>query len=178
MLAYAGIGTRTIDEKEEKLIGKIAAQLSKKFVCYSGNADGSDQAFQRGSGGKCVLYLPWIGFEAENYDYMHALDHFDLGKSVEGHASVKEFHPNKNLKYGQRMMMARNYHQIMGYKNYPRVSFVVFCADEDEKGNVEGGTGQAIRIARAKNIPTVNIRLPGWKDKLTEITKSLAEKSK
>ncbi len=175
MQAYAGIGTREITEKEEKLIEKIAGQLSKKFICYSGNAPGSDQAFQRGSKGKCVLYLPWNGFESEHYDYIHALDYFDLGKSIEGLNSINEFHPNKNLKYGQKMMMARNYHQIMGYKKYPKVSFVVFCANEDEKGNVEGGTGQAIRIAKAKNIVTINIRKDGWKDKLTEITKSLSE---
>lgn len=176
MISYAGIGSRTISEKEVKLIEKIADQLSKKFVCYSGNADGSDQAFQRGSKGKCVLFLPWIGFEADNYNYMNALDYYDLGKSPEGMESIKEFHPNPNMKYGAKMMMARNYHQVMGYKKYPKVSFVVYCADEDEKGNVDGGTGQAVRIARKHSIPTVNIRQKDWKTKLAEIVKSLKEK--
>ncbi len=176
--AFAGVGSRTITEKEEKLIERIARQLSKKFVCYSGNAPGADQAFQRGSDGRCVLYLPWMGFESEAYPYINALDVFDLGKSPEGMQSVKDFHPNPNLKYGAKMMMARNYHQIMGYKTYPKVSFVVFCADEDEKGNVSGGTGQAVRIARAKGIPTINIRLPGWKEKLTALLKTLSEKNK
>lgn len=177
MLTYAGVGSRSITEKEAICIEKIANKLSKKFVLFSGNAPGADQSFQIGSNGNCVLFLPWAGFEEQNFDFLKVLDVFDLGKSGEGMESVGKFHPNKNLTYGQKLMMSRNYHQIMGYKKYTKVSFVVFCANEDEKGNVDGGTGQAIRIARSQNIPTINIRISGWQKKLTEILKSLKEKS-
>lgn len=177
MQTYAGIGSRSITDKESKTIEKIASKLSKNFVLFSGNAQGSDQSFQSGSNGNCVLFLPWAGFEEQNFDFLKVLDVFDLGKSPEGMESVRKYHPNKNLTYGQKLMMSRNYHQIIGYKKYPKVSFVVYCANEDEKGNIEGGTGQAIRIARAHNIPTINIRISGWQKKLTEILKLLKEKA-
>lgn len=177
MQTYAGIGSRSITDKESKIIEKISKKLSKNFVLFSGNACGSDQAFQTGSNGNCVLFLPWAGFEKQNFDFLKVLDVFDLGKSREGMESVEKFHPNKNLTYGQKLMMSRNFHQIMGYKKYPKVSFVVYCANEDEKGNIDGGTGQAIRIARSQNIPAINIRISGWQKKLTEIAKSLKEKS-
>lgn len=177
MQTYSGIGSRSITDKESKTIEKIANKLSKNFVLFSGNAPGADQSFQTGSKGNCVLFLPWAGFEEQNLDFRKVLDVFDLGKSREGMESVGKFHPNKNLTYGQKLMMSRNYHQIMGYKKYPKVSFVVCCANEDEKGNVEGGTGQACRIAKSENIPIINIRIPGWQKKLTEILKSLKEKS-
>ena len=176
MLAYAGIGSRDITSKEEKLILKIADQLSKKFICYSGNAPGSDQAFQNGSNSKCVIFLPWTTFESDKYDFLKALDVFDVGKNRTGLDSISKYHPNPNLKYGVRMLMSRNYFQINGYQKYPRVSFIVCCASEDNEGNVLGGTGFACRIAKDLNIPIINVRYKGWRQKLTDVIKKLPKK--
>ena len=56
MKYYAGIGTREITDKETTLILNLAKLMAKKdWVVYSGNADGSDITFQKGSDGKCVL---------------------------------------------------------------------------------------------------------------------------
>ena len=176
MISYAGIGSREITDKEKKTIEKVADKLSKNFILFSGNAPGSDQAFQRGSHGNCVIYLPWASFESDKYEFAKALAVYDLGKSPEGNASISKYHPNPNLKYTSKLFMSRNYHQIMGYLHYPKVSFVVCCADEDEDGNILGGTGFACRLAKDLNIPIINIRSKGWQDKLNKIAKQFGDK--
>ncbi len=73
-------------------------------------------------------------------------------------------------------MMARNWHQIVGYDSYPPVSFVVCCANESN-GEVIGGTGQACRIAKDFNIPIFNIR-NGWdnqKEAFSALVKGLVK---
>ena len=71
--------------------------------------------------------------------------------------------------------MCRNTHQILGYKEFPRVSFVVYCANES-CGIVSGGTSQAVKIARDMGIPTFNIRL-NEANKLSSYLKGLNENS-
>ena len=170
MLSYAGIGSRSITPLEQNRISHIATKLSKHFVLYSGNADGADIAFQKGSQGQCVLMLPWAGFNKQNYDMTHCLESFVVGNTTEALQSVKDFHPNPGpLSRGVRCLMARNYHQVFGVGKYPKVSFVVCCADEDKKGNVKGGTGQAVRLAISESIPVINIRSPYWRHQLRSV---------
>lgn len=139
------------------------------WILYSGNAGGSDIAFQEGSGGKCVIMLPWDGFNIDEYDYEFSRDHFVLGYSNDGRRSVDKYHPNPSaLSNGAKMLMSRNYHQIFGYRSYPRSSLVICCATE-RNGKVQGGTGQAVRMAEDYNIPIINIRNNGWKRKFMEI---------
>jgi len=165
MIAYAGIGSRKISSEEEQLIIKIATKLSTAgIVVYSGNAEGSDISFQKGSGGKCVLLLPWKMFNTKRYDVAQSIANIDVGETSEGKLSISKYHPNPSaLSFGGRCMMARNWHQIMGYEEYPKVSFVVCCAGRDYDGNIVGGTGQACRIAEEHGIPIFNIRDKDWR---------------
>jgi hypothetical protein len=172
MIAYAGIGSRTITETEQKQIHKIAKSFAEKdYIVYSGNAEGADIAFQTGSQGKCVLLVPWKNFNKDKYDHSKSLAKFDVGDTVDGNSSTDKFHPNpKSLSQGGRRMMSRNWHQIVGYDQYPKVSFVMCCADQDENG-IFGGTGQACRIAKSMNIPIFNIRTLTWIDDLVKFLK-------
>lgn len=165
MKSYAGIGTRDISDDEYDKIITIAKIMNKKdYILYSGNANGSDIAFQEGSNGKCVIMLPWNKFNIDEYDYTFSRDYFDVGKTKNGLDSVDKFHPAPDkLSYGARSLMARNYHQIFGYKGYPRVDIVICCANI-KFGNVIGGTGQAVRIANHYKIPVINIRDKNWQD--------------
>lgn len=160
MLCYAGIGNRTITKIESELIIEIAKELaSKEAIVYSGNAKGSDIAFQTGSNGKCVLMLPWKNFNAKEYDVSKSLAFFDVGSTEEGNDSVDKFHPSpQRLSRDSKRLIARNYHQVSGYANYPEVAFVACCADETADGEVLGGTGQACRIAKHNGIPVFNLR--------------------
>jgi hypothetical protein len=174
MITYAGIGSRKLRGSEQKLIQDIAKTLAKRdFVVYSGNADGADIAFQEGSNGKCVIMLPWKNFNSCKYDPNKSLNHFACGFSTEGDESIRKFHPNPQaLTNGVRAIMTRNWHQIVGYNQYPRVSFVIACADRDVYENIVGGTGQACRIAKDFRIPIFNIRDKNWKPALIEFIKT------
>jgi len=164
--AYAGIGTRNLTVSEHLTIQKTARILSKsRILLYSGNAPGSDQAFQYGSKGDCVCFLPWDGFEKQSFDYtILARKYFIMGESTEGLASIIKYHPNPtSLSKGGKALMARNFHQIHGVlPDLPMIKFVVCCADPSPNGGCLGGTGQAVRIAMDLNIPIINIRVPGW----------------
>lgn len=166
-ISYAGIGSRSITEQEKLIIQKTASELSKKdILLYSGNAPGSDINFQIGSNCKCVLYLPWKNFNTAEYDVNKCINHFIVGDTKDGIESVLKFHPNpKSLSKGAKALMSRNFHQIVGYATFPQVSFVLCCANYkcvEDKIQVDGGTGQAVRIANSLNIPVFNIRKPNW----------------
>ena len=160
MIAYAGIGSRKISEDDVAKISAVAKYLADRdVVLYSGNADGADITFQRNSDKKCVIYLPWLGFNQEKYDYCESFDYFVCGSTLEGLVSVDKYHPNPYaLTIGGRSLMCRNHHQVFGFGQYPKVSIVVCCADRDAKGHETGGTGQACRIARDNGIPVLNTR--------------------
>lgn len=169
-LAYAGIGSRNITDEEKFIIYNIAFQLKDNFIVYSGNANGSDITFQKGSIGNCVIYLPYKKFNINAYDaWNNSVDSIVCGDTKEGLKAAKEFHPAyDSLTYNTKPLMIRNFHQVNGIGFYPPVKFVICCADEDDNGNVIGGTGQAVRIAKSRNIPCINIRTQYNFEKLIE----------
>jgi hypothetical protein len=173
MRSYAGIGSRQITDEERHKIKVIAKKLADAgFIVYSGNAEGSDVSFQEGSEGKCVLLLPWKGFNKHVYDVNKSIDQFEVGKSDEGQATIEKYHPSpKSLTYGGRLMMARNWHQIVGWEQYPQVEFVICCANRDNSGKILGGTGQACRIAEEKGISVFNIRDETWMEDFNNFIK-------
>jgi hypothetical protein len=169
---YTGIGSRQISPEEKRTIHRIAKQLADlDFLCFSGNAEGSDIAFQEGSGHKCVIMLPWPKFNDHVYDVDQAFDSFVLGESEEGIESAYKFHPNKDaLKKDTFLRLhARNYHQVMGWEVYPRSEFVICCAPFDSNNDESGGTGQACRIARSIHLPIINIRKKGWEKEYEQL---------
>ncbi len=170
--SYAGIGSRTITPLEREMITAVARDLKGlTLTCYSGNADGSDIAFQEAAAPACVTFLPWAGFNVHVFNpHKRCRETFVCGQSRIGLRSIERYHPSpKSLTIPGRMFMARNYHQIHGIKTdtveWPRVSLVVCCADE-VSGVVQGGTGQAVRIATDLGIPVINLRVDGWRDRL------------
>ncbi len=173
MRYYAGIGSRQITENEVLIIKTIAKKLAdNNFVVYSGNAEGSDISFQQGSEGKCILLLPWKGFNKKMYDVNNCIAQYSVGDSKEGQEKIDQYHPNpKALSYGGRLMMARNWHQIKGYDIYPQVEFVICCSKIDSDGKIIGGTGQACRIAEDCGLPIFNIRDERWKEKFNYFMK-------
>lgn len=174
MISYAGIGSRTITIDEAKAIQRVANKLAQlNYILYSGNAPGSDINFQIGSNNKCVLFLPWKDFNTKEYDVTRSIDRCVVGDTKDGLKSVEDFHPApKSLSRAGRSLMCRNYHQVVGYQTYPSISFVICCANYtlvEDKMKVEGGTGQAVRIANSKNIPVFNIRCDNWLNKLKDL---------
>lgn len=171
MNIYTGIGSRNITPHERQLIYQIAEKLLEyDYVCLSGNAEGSDNAFQVGSKHNCVLMLPWDGFNEHVYPHTKALDAYVVGKEEKGVEAMMELHPhNDTLKDSAKALHARNYYQIMGFDKYPKSEFVICCADRDYNGDIKGGTGQAERIAKKYKVPIINIRDKNWEEEFEQL---------
>jgi len=149
-MKYAGIGSRKTPIETQKMMFEIGAYLSKRgLTLRSGGADGADLMFERGcdsTNGKKEIYLPWKGFNRSNSN-LYSISQIALD-------SVDRYHPNPfSLSFGARKLMARNYYQMMGMDTTSS-SFIVCWTSG---GTVNGGTGQAMRIANDYNIPIVNL---------------------
>lgn len=155
---YAGIGSREVPQEAKWEIHKIAYSLAnERWTLRSGGAPGADIAFEYGCGdGAKEIFLPWKNFN-ENPSLL-----FDIpDKAFEISA---QHHPRwKFLREPIRRLMARNAQQVLGKNLDTPVEFVVCwtpdgCTKGEERTKDTGGTGQAIAIASAHNIPVFNLQ--------------------
>jgi hypothetical protein len=167
MNVYTGIGSRDITREERESITEIATKLNNSgWLLYSGNAQGADITFQLASQGNYIAWLPFPGFNYKLFKPEYKKQVCEL--TEEAVNSVSRYHPAPDkLKSGHQLMMARNYHQVMGcpIKNLEASKLVVCCATPQGK-SVRGGTGQAVRIAIDKGIPVINVRQNDWRGDL------------
>jgi len=145
---YAGIGSRYTPVDVQKMMTEIASRLSRlNYILYSGGADGADTAFETGAAQK-LIFLPWNGFnnrKETGTDYIVPRYNAKL---------VKQFHPKSSaLSESGWKFMSRNSYQVLGPDLKSPVDFVL-CWTKD--GKASGGTGQALRIAKAHGIPIFN----------------------
>jgi hypothetical protein len=155
MKIYTGIGSRSTPENIITLIHQVSKKLDEMgFLLRSGGADGADSSFEKFSTRK-EIYLPWDGFNGCNHDGESYFDYLQCPGWSIAKASVESFHPApKSLSNAGRRLMARNAMQISG-RDCKSPTDVVICWTKD--GNNVGGTSQAIRIAKALNIPILNL---------------------
>lgn len=149
---YCGIGSRQTPLDIQNQMGEIAKKLSGLgYTLRSGHAVGADQAFGNYAE-KAEIWLPWKSFNSAQKVAHHTYKVISLSDK-DAFDSLK-FHPfGDKLLASHRLLMARNYRQIIG-DNAPNSEFVI-CWTSDGKDS--GGTGQAIRIATAHNIPVYNL---------------------
>lgn len=146
MKYYAGIGSRETPKEILDVFTKLGKFLaSKKYTLRSGHADGADMAFENGCdlvNGDKEIFLPWNNFNNSNSKLvLNSKDAYDI---------ASQYHPYwHNLKEGARKLQARNSHQVLGWDLNTPSDFII-CWTKNGKG--VGGTGQAIRIAKAHNI--------------------------
>lgn len=157
----AGIGSRETPPDILVLMTALAADLARQGgYVRSGHADGADQAFERGAGDHCLVYLPWPSFNGPLLNGAHALlfDAAHPDAQERAWASLQQFHPApQHLTHGVQLLLARDYFQVMGAGEEERpVEALVCWATVDRQGQEKGGTGQACRIARHHNIPIYN----------------------
>jgi hypothetical protein len=160
MKRYATIiGSREITGQEFLKLQKIAEFLHNNgFILRSGGAEGSDSTIMHLK--NIEVFLPWNGF---NRLYHNNTTQFVIsGKNVQiAKEVIKIIHPAyKRLSQGALKLHCRNVQQIWGQNLEEPVgtSIVVFCAPENEFGEISGGTRTAVEIARRKKIPVYNIR--------------------
>ena len=162
-MTYAGIGSRQTPPEVLKQMTEVAKELESKGytlntgVTFGGKKEGADKAFDDGTTKKNL-------FSPENQ-----------GARAKEQAIAKEIHPNPNaLTAGALKLMARNTNQVFGDDLNTPVDFVLFYAKETKGIRPEGGTGQAVQMARLKGIPTINLANPNWR---VELDKALEGKA-
>lgn len=169
-LVYSGIGSRRTPAAVLELMEAIAARRARAgLILRTGGSPGADQAFARGAlaaGGRLELYLPWPGFESdaraagEEGARMQTLEH----PADAAYELSKAFHPRwRSLAAPERALLARDAHEVLGATlELPSELVLCWTADGslDGDGLLDDGTGQALRIAAAWNVPVFNLARP------------------
>lgn len=146
-LFYTGIGSRKTPGPvcKEMMISAVAL-YARGWWGRSGHADAADKSFEAGGKDKFEVYLPWRGFNGS--------DSLLYDVSEEAKYIASQYHPYwNNLKEPVRNLMGRNVYQVIG-KDFTDYSKFVACWTAD--GKASGGTGMAMRLAAALNIPIYN----------------------
>ena len=153
MKSYAGIGSRRVPKSEYWKFAEVAEILEDLgYSLNSGGAGGSDQFFED-STTVGTIFLPWNGFNGKsismskgNMSYEVPEVNLDL---------VRQFHPAfDRLSQAAQKLMSRNSYQVLGQGLKNPVDMVICWTPS---GKDEGGTAQACRIARSRNIPVYNL---------------------
>lgn len=167
---YAGIGSRETPEDVQHWMYNIAVALSDGWTLRSGHAGGADMAFEEGANkgkGKQEIYIPWVGFNNANVrDSKYILPSFLYPGSRD---IAAKHHPAwSRCTEAARNLHTRNVAQILGIDLETKANMVI-CWTKD--GKASGGTGQAMRIAKAYSVPIFNLYIPDDREKLMEFIK-------
>ena len=160
------IGTRSLSAGWKQLIVEFSRGMAEaEWMIRSGAAEGCDQAWTEGfthRASSVSLYLPWPTF---NKSYWFGSGYRIQHNPTEEGARIARDSISywDSLKQGAKKLYARNSHIILGPDcRKPSDLVVAYTTTGDDRG----GTGQAIRIARAKQIPVLNIHWPSDQRKL------------
>lgn len=157
---YAGIGSRSCPPEilsEMNALAQLCARAG--YILRSGGADGADTAFEQGCdavSGQKEIFLPWKNFNKNTSPL------FEIPERV--YELAAKYHPAwKILPNAVRKLIARNGQQILGKNLDSPVEFVICfthdgCTKGEERTKDTGGTGQAIEIASAHNVPVFNLK--------------------
>lgn len=154
MKHYAGIGSQSIPNDIFVMMREIGFYLAQEgWTLRSGAAAGSDFAFETGcdeAGGKKEIFLPWKGFNQHQSSLFTPTE--------ESLTFAQKYHPNWGaLNQAGQKLIARDGYQVLGLDLKTPVKMVI-CYTQD--GLASGGTGQAMRIAKDKNIAIFNLKNP------------------
>lgn len=157
---FAGIGSRSTPISICGLMTDIGSALAAQgWTLRSGHAPGADQAFEAGAKAEAEVFLPWPSFES---DVPVLAKRVIKIPTVAAEVVACEFHPAwYRLSRGARLLQARNTHQVLGLELDQPARLVVCWTTNgslDGKDPDTGGTGQALRIATAHEVPVYNLK--------------------
>lgn len=150
---YTGVGSRQTPSNVLSDFRRLSKLLARQgWVLRSGGAPGADEAFERGHFSAGVNHWPQIFLPWSNFNGRREFLHYSR-PSKKAYEIAAEFHPNWNaLTAGGRALHARNVHQVLGPDlEHPNPSKFLICWTPNGRGG--GGTGQAIRVAKAYDVP-------------------------
>jgi len=152
MKFYAGIGSRQTPKPVLELMTLIAKSLKETYVLRSGGALGADTAFEIGATPNAEIFLPWEGIERHVDTIPMKLSSTVSMQAIE---IAGQYHPRWGAcSYYSKQFHGRNSMIMLGGDLHTPVEFVICWTP---KGRIIGGTGQALRIAQAYNIPVYNL---------------------
>ena len=172
MKYYTGVGSRDTPQNILHMMSQIGEYMAHGGYCLlSGGATGADQAFEIGCDkvkGEKQIFLPWDGFGYDRHKdigWAHWIDNDTIFNGVDDRAMkiAEEFHPKWHM-VGQagRKMMARNTYQVLSTASISSKSSLLVCWTPDgaiDQTTIKtGGTGQAIRVARAYGVKVWNLQ--------------------
>lgn len=157
---YAGVGSRETPLHICKFMTEVARYMETQgWTLRSGGARGADKAFAAGAENK-QIFLPYQGWNGNQSEFFEP--------SAGAWELAPKFHPNwgaclrSNYKYTPDLM-ARNGHQVLG-PDLETPSRLIICWTPGGSG--DGGTGQAIRIARHYGVPIYDLGNPQERAKI------------
>lgn len=159
---YAGIGSRETPANILQEMKDVAA-LSHVwgYTLHSGGADGADTAFEETAvllDAPRNIFLPWASFNGRQSKYTKP--------KGEAYAIAATVHPAwRRIPDRQRLLIARNMHQILGWSLEDPVDYVVCwtpdgCETKATYSRTTGGTGSAIALADTLGVPVFNLYNP------------------
>ena len=153
-LVYAGIGSRETPPYIQSTMGRMASRLyDRGWKLSTGGADGADTAFaeavpERGH----VLYLPWWGYNEHRGRNCKTLSHV---QQINCESIAARLHPAwGRCSQGARKLHSRNVAILLSPSADAPVDAVICWTP---KGEVVGGTGMGLRIAKEHGIPVFNL---------------------
>ena len=167
---YAGVGSRETPQEVLNAMRSCASKLAEGgWTLRSGAAPGADTWFEIGcddAGGSKEIYLPWASFRGRTVGHRGAkLPGREALPRLEGLAK-KYWDPSKcpwsRLRSSTRSIMTRNVCQVLGEHGDEPAQAVLYWTPLPESG----GTTQALRIARAHDIPCIRIGADTTSEKL------------
>jgi hypothetical protein len=164
---YTGLGSRTSPPDILELMTRTARWLrGQGWTLRSGHAQGADRAFELGAESDSVIYLPWKNFGQNPYND-------DQGMPVLGTAiTISTDDPITNYRHlaelGIRrgtttvqswikLLHGRNAWQIQGHAATPDLSKFALCWCPVVRGEPQGGTATAVKLAVHHKIPVFNL---------------------
>jgi hypothetical protein len=167
---YAGIGSRrTPGDVCDDMTAIAQALETRGFTLRSGGASGADAAFEAGTARLKEIFLPEAGWRGSSSP-LHP-DSIGAGIWRRAEAIAAEFHPAwKRVRHAPaRARLTRDTFQVLGAALDSPSRFVIAWTED---GEASGGTGQAIRIAKANEIPVLNLRDHALRTLVLEILRS------
>lgn len=187
-MIYAGIGSRESPPDVLAVMTRLGEILAKAgFTLRSGAARGADSAFEVGAiagQGHREIFLPFPGFQGHSSPLAHVCD--------AALAQAARFHPVwDELNSTFKRLHGRNAYQVLGGDLNQKADLVICwtidgCESHATRRRRTAGTGTAISIAEAFQVPVFNLcnessrdalakqlnHLPDVREALTSLRKS------
>lgn len=178
LLYYTGVGSRKCEDPVIlALMTSIAQELARQgYILRSGAAKGPDTAFEKGAPKHLRrIYVPNESFGNRPKDEIIVPKKVDLMCWLRACSIAEQYHDlGRHMPQDMRDLMGRNVYQVLGDDLRTPSRFLICDApgvvlnNEGKVVDVDGGTGLAVRLAVAHNIPIYHLSIPEHRHRMEQ----------